>query len=320
MQGEEGDWAAVIANLSRVIELPGAPPEQVAMALFNRGATHGQQGDSAAASIPRDRPLRSRSTTHGQQGGSAAAIADYTRVIEPPDAPPEQVAMALFNRGIMHWQQGDSPAAIADYTRLIELPGAPPQQVAKALFNRGITHFQADDKIGSRADFEALLALPDAPSHRVVDAHLSLAVLHLIEGRWSEGLAALEAGLSLVAQQSPPRLEAPVGLIGVFFAAGLNQEGRRVQAGTLYRLYAKHAAEAVLGEALVKHLGAVFSEGAPWPSADNLDQWLAAWQMAAGEAPEFKLPLRLLRTGIEFVKSGGKEEGCLLYTSPSPRD
>lgn len=227
------------------------------------------------------------------------------------------MARALFSRGVTHGQQGDPVAEIADYTRVIELPNAPPKQVAMALFNRGLTHAQQGDSTAAIADFSNVVKLPDAGPEDVIDAYQTLALLHFADGRWNEGFAALESGVSLGAQQSPPRLEAPVDIIGVFFAAGLSPEGRRVQAGALYSLYAKHAGEAVLGEALVKHLGAVFRTGAPWPSADNLDQWLVAWQMAAGDAPEFKLPLRLLRTGIEFVKSGGKEEGILLdLTSP----
>ncbi len=60
------------------------------------------------------------------------------------------------------------------------------------------------------------------------------------------------------------------------------------------------------------HIGTVFSKGAPWPSADNLDQWLAAWAAVAGDVAEFKLPMRLLRTGIAFIKAGGNDHGVLL--------
>lgn len=196
---------------------------------------------------------------------------------------PNAYAQALlsFASAFMQWERGDSAAAIADYTRVIELPGAPPD--------------------------------------RVIDAHLALTELHMSEGRWSEGFSAMEAGLTYGAQSSPPRLAAPVEIVGVFFAAGLNPEGRRAHAGTFYRIYAKRSAQAVLGEALVKHLGAVFRSGAPWPSVDNLDQWLAAWQQAAGDAPEFKLPLRLLRVEIDFIKSGGRDEGILLDLTSTER-
>ena len=73
----------------------------------------------------------------------------------------------------------------------------------------------------------------------------------------------------------------------------------------------------MLGDALVKHLGELFAKGEPWPASDNLDQWMAAWQQASSDAADLKLPLRLLRIGIDFIKSGGKDHGVLLnLTSP----
>ena len=68
------------------------------------------------------------------------AIKDYGRVIELPDAPLEQVAMALVNRGIAYGQQEKLEEAIENFGRVIELPGAPVEQVATALFNRGVAY------------------------------------------------------------------------------------------------------------------------------------------------------------------------------------
>lgn len=69
----------------------------------------------------------------------------------------------------------------------------------------------------------------------------------------------------------------------------------------------------------MKHLGAIYTQGDPWPTSDNLDQWLLAWEQAAEDARDFQLPLRLLRTGIEFIKSGGKDDGVLLDLSSTER-
>lgn len=328
---QRGDSAAAISDYSRFIGLAGIPSEKVAKALLYRGVRHGEQGDTEAEiadyariiDLPSAPPsyvaeaLFGTGLTHFQKGDCAAAIACYSRVIELPSATREQVARALVNRGAARAQQGDNMAAIADYNCVIEQHGASPEHVASALYNRSITYAQQGEIAVAIQDLKRLIELPDDLHDEIIDAYQLLAVLHCIEGQWNEGIAALEAGLNLGSQQMRPRVELPLPIIGVFYAAGLNLEGRRVQAGAIYSLYAKHAAEALLGEALVKHLGAVFSEGAPWPSAENLDQWFAAWQVAAGDAPEFKLPLRLLRTGVEFVKSGGKEEGILLdLTSP----
>jgi hypothetical protein len=41
------------------------------------------------------------------------------------------------------------------------------------------------------------------------------------------------------------------------------------------------------------------------------------WEQAAEGVPEFRLSVRLLRTGINFVKAGGNQPGILLdLTSP----
>jgi hypothetical protein len=61
----------------------------------------------------------------------------------------------------------------------------------------------------------------------------------------------------------------------------------------------------------------VFRAGAPFPSSDNLEGWALAWEQAVEGVPDFRLSVRLLRTGIDFVKAGGDDPGVLLaLTSP----
>jgi hypothetical protein len=50
------------------------------------------------------------------------------------------------------------------WPRVIALPDAPAQQVAGALNNRGLTKRQRGDSDGAIADFSALIALRDAPA------------------------------------------------------------------------------------------------------------------------------------------------------------
>jgi hypothetical protein len=45
--------------------------------------------------------------------------------------------------------------------------------------------------------------------------------------------------------------------------------------------------------------------------------WALAWEQAAESVPEFRLSVRLLRTGINYVKASGNQPGILLdLTSP----
>ncbi len=328
---EAGDLQHAIADYTAVIGLPGAPVEQVAEAFYYRGITHGQAGDAqrevadytAVIGLPGApveqvaKALVNRGITHGQAGDAQREIADYTAAIDLPGAPVEQVAKALYYRGITHGQAGDAQREIADYTAVIGLPGAPVEQVAEALYSRGVTHFQKSRKQESQADFESLIHLPAAPVKPVVDAHLALSELHFSEGRWNEGFQSLEASLECGAKPQPAYRGTAADLIGVVFSAGLNPEGRRDKVTELLRLYGKYQALPVLGEAVVQHIGSVFRTGEPFPSTDNLDGWATVWEQAAESVPDFRLSVRLLRTGIDYVKAGGKDPGILLaLTSP----
>jgi hypothetical protein len=100
-----------------VIDLPGAPVEQVAMALFNRGFRHGQAGETQLE------------------------IADYTAVIDLPGAPVEQVAMALYSRGVTHFQQSRKDESQSDFETLIHLPEVPVEKAVDAHLAISELHF-----------------------------------------------------------------------------------------------------------------------------------------------------------------------------------
>ena len=331
--GQAGETQREIEDYTAVIQLPDAPVEPVAMALVNRGFAHGQAGETqraiadytAAIQLPNApvepvaRALFNRGVTHGQAGETQRAIEDYTAVIRLPDTPVEEVAMALVIRGFAHGQAGETQREIEDYTAVIRLPGAPVEQVAKALVNRGVTFFKENTKQESQSDFDAVVRLANAPVERVVDAQLSLAELHFGDGKWSEGFRALEAGLKCGLKQQPPYHESASDLIGAVFSAGLNSEGRRGKVSELVGLYAKYQALPLLGEAIVQHIGDVFRAGEPHPSTDNLEGWAQAWEQAAERAPDLSLAVRLLRTGINFVKAGGREPGILLDLTSTER-
>ena len=328
---QTGDPQRAIGDYTAVVDLPDAPVEQVAKALLSRGITHGKTGDpqreitdyTAVVDLPGApveqvaKALFYRGITHGQAGDPQREIADYTAVIELPGAPVEQVAKALVSRGFTLGQTGDPQREIADYTAVVDLPGAPVEQVAMALYSRGVTHFQKSRKRESQSDFESLIHLPKGPVEKVVDAHLAISELHFSEGRWSEGFQALEASLECGAKVQPVYQAIATDLIGVVFSGGLNPEGRRDKVTELLRIYGKHQVLPVLGEALVQHIGSVFRAGASFPSADNLEGWASAWGHAAETVLDFRLSVRLLRTGIDYLKAGGKDPGILLaLTSP----
>ena len=329
--GEAGDGPLAIADYTAVISLPGAPVDLVAKALVNRGNTHALAGNAplaiidytAVISLPGApveqvaRALVNRGITRGQAGDGPLEIADYTAVIALPEAPVAEIARSLLNRGIAHSQSGDEALEIADYTTAIGLPGAPVAEVAEALYWRGVAQLERNEKQESKSDFEALINFPEASLEKVVAAHIALSELHFSEGRWSEGFRSLNRSLECGWKVQPARRETATDLIGAVFVAGLDAEGRRSKVAELLRIYDRHLALPVLGEAIVQHIGSVFRAGEPFPSVDNLEGWAAAWEQVAESVPDFRLSVRLLRTGVDFVKATGKDPGILLVlTSP----
>jgi len=326
-----GDRESEIEDYAAVIGLPDAPAEPLAKALFNRGVSYGETGDrereiedyTAVIGLP-DAPVEwvakaliNRGVTYGEIGDSKREIDDYTIVIGLSDAPAEQVAKALFNRAVTYGAAGDKEREIEDFTAVSRLPDAPMEQVASALHYRGIIFSRMNRADDSRKDFETLVHLPNAPAKTVVDANMALSELHCGEGRWSEGLDALDAGLVCGAKEEPPCLGTASGVIRVVFSAGLSPEARLEKVIRLFAIYGSHNALSVLGEGLVSHVGDLFRAGEPFPSVDNLEQWASAWEKAGEGVDDFRLSLRLLRTGIEFVKAGGNDPGILLgLTAP----
>ena len=76
---------------------------------------------------------------------------------------------------------------------------------------------------------------------------------------------------------------------------------------------------AQLGEALTEHLGSLHANTDGLPASDNLESWASAWEEAGEAIDALRLPLRIFRTGIDFLKTGGKDRGILLDLNQEER-
>ena len=325
--GQLGDYEQAIADYTAVINLPNVPAEQIIDAFYNRGFSYGQLGDHKKA------------------------IADYTAVIDQPNTPVEQIAKALYNRGFSYGEMGNREEQIADFTAVIDLPNAPVESIAKALCNRGVTYFKTGNTEQAEQDFEAILRMEDAPMQGKVEAHLVLTEIHIATGRWDSALSMLTEGLALSSGSHAPawetNLAAPAvmeqgtvkesvptpergndnkygnntgpsyaghseDIIKTFFDSGLAPAIRRDRARQLAQIYQDYNAVPHLGEALTRHVGSLYRHLDNLPASDNLEQWACAWEESGKDMPAFRLPLRIFRTGIDCLKTGGKDRGVLL--------
>ncbi|MCL4177397.1 MAG: tetratricopeptide repeat protein [Verrucomicrobia bacterium] len=203
-----GQSETAISDWSKVAELPGAPVQQMAQALVNRGLAWGLKGDTDKAltdftrvieqlpGAPTGRvaqALFNRGVAWGKKGDTNKALSDYTQVIEQmPGASVEQVALALVNRGLTWGKMGDTDKALADYTQVIEqMSGTPVEQVAQALVNRGWAHYLMKRHAAFLADTQA--AVDKQPA--LDSAAFNLGLAFLACGRDADALDAYrEAG------------------------------------------------------------------------------------------------------------------------------
>jgi tetratricopeptide (TPR) repeat protein/DNA-binding transcriptional ArsR family regulator len=292
---KEGEFARAIEALYPIFGMSDAPVEQVAMALFNRGRTYRQLGESEKA------------------------LADYSAVIALPNAPVEQVARALNNRGRTYGQLGESEKALADYSAVIALPNAPVEQVAMALYSRGWTYWQVNDAKHSEHDFEEVRGLIEAPIALRVEAHFALAKICIASGRWDSAISVLAEGLAQGASKEQPYVGDSEGIIAAFFESTLTPGIRRERTRGLVRVYQDHNAILQLGEALTSHLGSLYRTGEDLPASDSLELWASAWEDAGRDIDAFRVPLRIFRTGIDFLKAGGKDLTILLDLNQEER-
>lgn len=83
-------------------------------------------------------------------------------------------------------------------------------------------------------------------------------------------------------------------------------------------IYAQHKMLSKTGDRLLRHVGTIFQKGAPYPSADNLDQWADAWERFAAQEPGFAVGIRLFRSAIQVVKT--RDQSLLLDLVATERE
>lgn len=293
--GRQGDHNEAVKDYTAVIELEGAHSDQVVNALFNRGVNLGLQGNDEQA------------------------IKDYTAVIELEGAPSDLVAKALVHRGVNLGLQGNDEQAIKDYTAIIELEGAPAEQVASALYCRGLFYAGKKQKENALADLTTVLRLPKVPVEHFVKASLKSAEIHILEGNWTKAIELTRAGLEKGASERQHYFGNASSLVETLFSSTLDPGQRKSNIRQLVDIYTASRALPNLGEALIKNLGAIHRSKNPAPNADNLEQWFIAWQKASSEESGLELPLRILRAGINFLKSGAKDRALLLDLNSEER-
>jgi len=328
-----GDTAKSLDDLSTLIKLKGAPVDKVAIALLCRGVSYSTLDDTARKLADyntliemEDAPVNQvayalffRGITYSSLDDTENELADYSTLIKLENAPVEQVAKALCYRGMTYSKLEDTAKAIADYNTLFNLEDAPAEQVAKALLGRGIAYWNIKEKKKSEKDFKTVLQRNDTSVLLQVHAQFNLVEIFVSDGRWDAAMIMLDNGLSTERELDESTPSTDSDFIHHFFESSQTNKIRNERIFTLVNIYQDNDAISQLGKLLVRHLGVLYSQGEGIPPSDNLESWATNWEAALENISASRVPQRIFRTGINFLKSGGKDRGILLDLNQDER-
>ena len=136
--------------------------------------------------------------------------------------------------------------------------------------------------------------------------------MRLSDGRWLEALSTWRKALEEGCAEEPFYSGDSDQIVGAFFQTGLSPKVLRERCAMIVGLYRDHEAIPQLGEALIAHLGRLYRSKDAFPTSETCERWASAWEEAGDGIPEFRLPSRIFRAGIDFLKSGGANRGVLL--------
>ncbi|MEQ1751181.1 MAG: hypothetical protein ABL974_17265, partial [Prosthecobacter sp.] len=289
-----GNAQEALADFATLIGLESAPQQQIAKAYLNRGIIYANLGhtDKALAEFTasleiKEAPPEVTSRSYFQRGfllsnlsENQAALADFTSVIKMQDAPLDGVAWSLCKRAGLVYLTGQTENALADINYVIDMADAPKAAIAEALISRGAMHLDAGNPNALLLDYAKLFALPKEPQ-----------VIEIMA--WHAKLL-------------------PQIVVTALFDHTTDPHKWRTHIAEFLPHFAEVKLLMELGESLVRHLPRLrFS---PLKNAAH-EAWADCWTKTCADLkPEdqtkMEIPLRLLRAGIDYLKT--KDEGSLL--------
>ena len=241
--------------------------------------------------------------------GAAYAAEDWPQVVKVITTmvdvecfPSEVFSVAMLIRGTAHLDLGNDADAILDLGRSLESSDLPLSQEILARDVRGTLLMDSHRYEEALDEFDHLVAHPAVDGDRKQAAMVAASC------------AALLIAMNLETANIPSQIiernfiisEAFVDdLLKKILQGGQNKESWRAFAEHRFALFSRIDRCASFGEGLVRQLGALKSSQL---NADGLEDWVALWEDIAGSSQAMKVALRLLRAGVNYLKTGETRE------------
>ena len=233
-----------------------------------------------------------------RSGSYEECAEELSKIIDMAEAPAEQKAKALINRGLTYSQRGDTERALADYTAVLDMAEAPAESKAQALFNRGVTQWQLGQFGPAQQSFEQLLDIPELPPQQMTAALFALPEAMIAGASREQVIAALESAFRTGDSAAECYGGTPGDLLAMVLRRGHQEWDGYIAA--LVPLYVNNKAAAKLGQGVTHTIELLATEGY---SESQLDTWNRAWQRAGQGCEELEIPLQSLDAAVEAIKT-----------------
>jgi tetratricopeptide (TPR) repeat protein len=240
------------------------------------------------------------------------ALADLTIAAEYSSLTDQEKALLFLKRGEAFEHLDQLDRAIGDYSSAIELPEEPNPLVAWTLFKRSILYNKQELMDKALADLDKVIRISSASAEITFLARTFKIIILFAEENHMECFAEI---IHLAAFESEkakfffkvPGPEVMCGALVVSVAALDMTAARQRALRSCIKGWSRFGLLPQLGNSLVSHLEALLLSKL---NSAGLDAWHALWAKAGDGYPELEIPLRMLKTGVAYIKT--KEEGELL--------
>lgn len=233
-------------------------------------------------------------------------IAEATQLLEDPKLENDFYQSCLNFRATALVAMHRPAEAIRDLTLIIESCDTPTHRSLSTLVLRGALFTMLGEIDEALVDFHQVAMSSQSSAGDKSSSLKFYAALLMLKSRWQEGLQSLDCALQVSQKATRDDDNQIVAIIGNILHSFQSDKGWRPLVAQLVGIYSKHESLSVLGDNLVRSLSTTTKSNL---NETGLDAWVALWRELGAPHDELTVPLRLLETGVAYLKT--KDEGVL---------
>jgi tetratricopeptide (TPR) repeat protein len=197
--------------------------------------------------------------------------------------------------------------AIPNYSDLVDRANLTAELRRKTSALRGALFLGSGELDKAAADFKSVIDAPESEPEARIFSLQNHAALLMAKSQWPEAFRSLAHALQISPHAFTPDSTPLATMISVIFRSALSDAGWRPRIAEFIQLFTEHISLSALGNSLVKSIPKLNKSNL---NETGLDAWVALWRELGAPHDELTVPLRLLETGVAFIKT--KDEGVLL--------